>query len=429
MASGENVGDPFSVWEPCTGPTGLSLWSVDIEEIPGCQPGNDNFVAAIDMESGKSYALIVNNFSNTGSGFSISWGGTGTFLGPLAQFSIDPSGGVSCEENLVVIDGSSFEAGSIIGWDWNFGAGAVPPTAQTSGPHNILYNSVGTKYIVLTVETDAGCIVTEVIEFEIEPCCPQDHDLSIALDVDDPDCADTPSGLIVANANGGFPSYEFSLDGINFSGFFTFNSLLEGDYTIWVRDIKGCRDSIDASIFDPPPLFVDAGQDVTIDLGENTDLEAVPTNPMVDFSWMPDTFLTCYVCPDPTAEPPNTTTFTITVTDQQGCIATDDVTVYIVKNRPIYIPNAFSPNGDGTNDNFTLYGGIAARKIQLLRIFNRWGALVFEGQDLDLGDVSQGWDGTFKGEVLPPDVFAFYALIEFIDDEVILYEGDLTILK
>ena len=429
MASGENVDEPFDTWQPCTGATGLNLASTDIEELPGCQPGNDNFVAAVDMEAGKSYALIVNNFSNSGSGFSITWGGTGTFLGPLADFVVDPAEGVACEESLVVIDGSSFEAGNIVSWDWSFGSGAVPAIAQTAGPHNITYNSVGTKYIVLNVESEAGCIVTKVIEIEIEPCCPADDDLSIVLEVDDPDCADTPAGVIVATANGGFPNYEFSLDGINFSGFFTFNSLPEGDYTIWVRDIKGCRDSIDASIIDPPPLFVDAGADVTIDLGENTGLEAVPSNPMVDFSWMPDTFLTCYNCHDPTAEPPNTTTFTATITDAVGCTASDDVTVFIVKNRPIYIPNAFSPNGDGTNDNFILYGGKSARKIQLLRIFNRWGALIFEGQDLDLGDVSQGWDGTFKGEILSPDVFAFYALIEFIDDEVILYEGDLTILK
>jgi gliding motility-associated-like protein len=160
-------------------------------------------------------------------------------------------------------------------------------------------------------------------------------------------------------------------------------------------------------------------------------MEAIvlPATAIVDYSWLPDTFLTCYTCFDPTAEPPNTTTFTITVTNQSGCVASDDVTVFLVKNRPIYIPNAFTPNGDGTNDYFTLYGGKSARKIQLLRIFNRWGALIFEGQDLDLGDVSQGWDGTFKGERLQPDVFAFYALIEFIDDEIILFEGDLTILK
>ena len=432
MASGENVGQPLENWVACTGNTGLSLNATDTEEFPGCQPNDDNFVAAINMEAGKSYALIVNNFSNTGSGFSISWGGTGTFLGPLADFSVNPESGVACEEELVIIDASSFEAGNIISWEWNFGAGAVPPSAQTAGPHNIEYSSVGTKYVVLRVESDAGCIVTKVIEIEIEPCCPLDNDLDISLiNTEDPNCAGGSSGSISAGAIGGFPLYEFSLDGVNFSSFFNFNSLSSGDYTIWVRDIKGCRDSINATLFDPPPLFVDAGEDVTINLGENTDLEAVvtPATALVDYSWMPDTFLTCYNCPDPTAEPPNTTTFTVTVSDQEGCTASDDVTVFLVKNRPIYIPNAFTPNGDGTNDSFTIYGGISARKIQMLRIFNRWGALIYEGQDIDLGDPTQGWDGTFKGETLQPDVFAFYALIEFIDDEVILYEGDLTILK
>lgn len=432
MAAGENVGEPFENWQACTGATGLNLSSSDFVELPGCQPGSDNFVAAINMEAGKSYALIVNNFSNTGSGFSITWGGTGTFLGPLADFEIQPSDGVACEEDLVIIDASIFEAGNIISWDWNFGSGAVPPTAQTAGPHDIFYNSVGTKYVVLTVESDAGCIVTKVIEIEIEPCCPLNNDLDINLiAATDPNCANSPSGSIQATAFGGFPLYEFSLDGVNFSSFFTFNALPAGDYMVWVRDIKGCRDSINVSLFDPPPLFVDAGEDVTINLGENTDLEAVvsPSTALVDYSWLPDTFLTCYICPDPTAEPPNTTTFTVTVADQEGCTASDSVTVFIVKNRLIYIPNTFTPNGDGTNDFFTFYGGKGARKIQLLRIFNRWGALIFEGQDMDLGDASQGWDGTFKGELLQPDVFAFYALIEFIDDEVILYEGDLTILK
>ena len=164
MASGENVGAPFSEWEPCTGPTGLDLASSDTEEFPGCAPADDNFVSAINMVAGESYALIVNNFSNTGSGFSIDWGGSGTFLGPLADFSIDPLIDVACEEEVTVIDGSTFNAGNIIGWDWNFGAGAVPPTANTAGPHGVIYNSVGTKFVVLTVETDAGCIVTKVIE-------------------------------------------------------------------------------------------------------------------------------------------------------------------------------------------------------------------------------------------------------------------------
>lgn len=431
MASGENVGEPFENWEPCTGPTGLSLTSTDLEEFPGCQPGNDNFVAALNMEAGKTYALIVNNFSNSGSGFSITWGGTGTFKGPLADFEIEPSEGVACEEDLLLVDVSSSQLGSIVAWNWNFGEGAVPQTAQTAGPHDISYLSVGKKFIVLTVENDQGCVVTKVIEIEIEPCCPSDHDLEVGADPNDPICADTPSGSIAASASGGFPGYEFSLDGENFSMFSDFNQLPEGDYWVWVQDTKGCRDSIDVSLFDPPPLSVYAGEDVTIELGDYTDLEAevIPSTSLVDYLWTPDIFLSCDTCPDPTAAPVNTTTYTVVVTNEAGCTAIDDVTIFLEKDRLIYIPNAFSPNGDGTNDNFTLYGGKSASKIQLLRIFNRWGALVFEGRDMDLGNPNQGWDGTFKGKDLPPDVFAYYAIVEFLDNEVVLFEGDVTIVK
>ena len=432
MASGENVGQPLSNWEACTGPTGLSLGDTDTEEQPGCQGGNNNFVAAINMVPGVSYALIVNNFSNTGSGFSIEWGGTGTFLGPLADFVINPELGVACEDDINIIDASIDDAGAIVSWNWNFGAGAVPQTANSEGPHDVFFNSVGTKFIVLTVESSAGCVVTQVLELEVEECCDAATDLNIFLDeAIDPTCNGEASGSFSVSAFGGTPLYEYSIDGVNFVSLSSFNQLLAGDYTVIVRDIKGCEDMIDVSLVDPPPFFIDAGPDVTIDLGFDTDLDAVVSPPgiLVDYLWSDSSFLSCNTCPDPTAFPPNTNTFTVTAVDGDGCTTEDEVTVTLVKNRPIYIPNAFSPNGDGANDNFILYGGPAARRIKQLRIFNRWGALVFEGNDIALGDESQGWDGTFKGKEMNNAVFAFYALIEFIDDEVILYEGDVTILK
>jgi gliding motility-associated-like protein len=433
MASGENVGEPFANWEPCTGPTGLSLGDSDIEEVAGCQAGNNNFAAAIDMQAGVSYALIVNNFSNTGSGFSVDWSGSGTFLGPLANFVINPEIGVACEDEINIIDASIDNAGDIVGWNWNFGAGAVPPTANTEGPHDVFYNSVGTKFIVLTVESSAGCIVTEVLELEVEECCDPNSDLSINLvEVIDPNCNGEESGMISVSASGGTPLYEYSLDGSTYFSLSSFNSLSAGTYSIFVRDIKGCIDLINVTLVDPPPIFVNAGDDVTIELGYDTDLEAIvsPGGIVVDYMWFPDSLLlSCSTCPDPNAFPPNTTEFTVTVTDPDGCTAEDEVTVYVVKNRPIYIPNAFSPNGDGANDNFMVYGGRGARQIQLLRVFNRWGALVFEGRDIMLGDNSRGWDGTFKGERMNAGVYTFYTLIEFIDDEVVLYKGDITLLK
>jgi gliding motility-associated-like protein len=432
MASGENVGEPFENWEPCTGATGLSSGDGDNEEFPGCAPNDNNFVSAIDMQTGVSYALVVNNFSNTGSGFSVEWGGTGTFLGPLANFQINPELGVACEETVNIIDASIDNAGDIVGWNWNFGSGASPPSANTQGPHTVEYESVGTKFIVLTVESSAGCIVTEVLELEVEACCQTLFDLEISLDeAVNPNCNGEASGSISVSATGENPLFEYSIDGENFFSFSTFNGLEAGTYTVWVRDIKGCIDFVEVTLVDPPPIFVDAGPDVTVELGYDTDLLATtnPINRPFTLAWTPDSLLTCGNCPDPNALPPTTTTFVVTATDEDGCTAEDGVTVTVEINRPIYIPNAFSPNEDGQNDTFILYGGRSARQIQVLRIFNRWGALVYEGREIMLGDESRGWDGRFKGELVNNDVFAFMALIEFIDNEVILYEGDITVVK
>ncbi len=89
----------------------------------------------------------------------------------------------------------------------------------------------------------------------------------------------------------------------------------------------------------------------------------------------------------------------------------------------------FSPNGDGFNDNFTIFGGPGARVIRTLRVFDRWGNLVFEAQNVPLGQEQYGWDGRFNGEPLSPGVFTYLAEVEFIDDVVVLEEGDVTIVR
>ena len=124
-----------------------------------------------------------------------------------------------------------------------------------------------------------------------------------------------------------------------------------------------------------------------------------------------------------------TTTYTVTATDETGCTATDALTVTVIKYRPIYIPNVFSPNADGINDFFTAYGNVAASEIALFRVFDRWGSLIFETQNIALGIEQLGWDGRYRGKELLPDVFAFYMEIIFIDGEKILYKGDIQIVK
>lgn len=653
-AAGENVGQPFPNWEICTGPTGLSLSETDFDEFPGCAPGQNNFVAALDMVAGKSYALIINNFSNTGSGFSIEFSGTGTFLGPEADFNVTPQN-VCRGSEVTFVDASSSVTG-ISGWQWNFGVGASPATANGAGPHNVTYSTAGPKSVTLTVTSEEGCIVTDIRQITVLPtpeaeaeiiadyCGPDDAtggitltptgdaqpylynwqgtgtftpdivltdlqfgsysvtvqdsngcqtpytfvvpeglslsagvdpvtpptcngdsdgsisisieianepvlfdfgnglqssnelnnipagiytvqaidasgcegfftievvdypvlqlgidpidiscfgamdgsitvnpvggaggytylwgngetsamienlaagtysvtvtdengctavadadiiepaELTLTLDVQDVICHGEATGVISVNAEGGTPPFEYSVDGIDFQTSPDLSGLTAGTYQAMVRDSRGCIFSLEAVITQPPPLIVEAGENQTVDLGYTADLRGIVSPPFVPvtLTWTPAETLSCADCLDPIATPFQTTTYLLTAVDDTGCTAQDSVTVEVILKRPVYIPNAFSPNGDGLNDLFAVYGGPAARSVRTLKVFGRWGNLVFEGFDLPLNDETKGWDGYFKGKLMDVDVFAYLAEVEFIDGVVVLFEGDVTILR
>ncbi len=441
MASGENPEDPFSVWEPCTGPTGLSLASSDTEEQPGCFPGDDNFVAHINLESGKSYALVVNNFSNTGNGFSITWGGSSTFLGPKTDFSIEPELGSQCDIDVVTFtDSTEVPAGmTITAYNWYFGQGATPATATGPGPHEVVYSSFGHKSILLQVETDAGCLVTQLRDIFIEPCCPVNAEVSLQLDdVQDPVCYGDGNGSIEVSATGGIPAYQFTLDSVHYQSSGSFYGLPAGEYELFVYDTKGCMDSVEVILSDPPPLIVDAGPDQVINLGESVSLEGSiqealsPAQPL----WIAPPGecvgdpLSCYDCLMPLATPLVSDTFYLTAIDLQGCTDSDTVSVEVIPVRPVYIPNAFSPNGDGINDYFTAYGSAVATSIVKFQVYSRWGDLLFQTGNIPLNNEKLGWNGrAANGSPLKPGVYAYLIEIAFLDCTTGVYYGDVMLIR
>ncbi|MBR9920372.1 MAG: T9SS type B sorting domain-containing protein [Bacteroidetes bacterium] len=433
MASGENVGAPFPDWEPCTGETGLALGDPDVEEIAGCQNGDNNFVDALDMVSGKTYLLVVNNFSNTGFGFSIEFGGTGTFLGPSPDFTFDPPTGTECDNDVITFTNNSIiPPGFTASYEWSFGEGASPQTATGPGPHDVVYNSFGDKGVLLQIVTEEGCIVNDVQELFIEECCDPDTELMINLeDLINPICFGDPTGFFEVAASGGTPTYLFSVDNNVYQSSGVFNQQSAGLYTVYLQDIKGCRDSLEVELVDPVPLLVDAGEDQTVQLGFDADLLATvtPIGSLVQYFWMPANSLDCIDCPDPTAFPPGTTTYYIEVEDDLGCRAIDSVTIFVDPIRPIYIPNAFSPNNDGVNDFFSIFGNPAAVQINEFRIFSRWGELLYEATNIPLNDPKLGWDGTFRGKPMNSGVFAYYAEILFLDGVEGIYKGDITLVR
>jgi gliding motility-associated-like protein len=127
--------------------------------------------------------------------------------------------------------------------------------------------------------------------------------------------------------------------------------------------------------------------------------------------------------------PDQTTIYYVTVVDSSGCFATAELMVPVDKSRPVYVPNAFSPNNDGINDLLVLFGGKSVSQIKSFLIFSRWGESVFEFYNIPHSDFNYGWDGTYRGKILDAGVYTWFAEVEFVDGEIIMFEGDVTLIR
>ena len=466
MASGGCTGQPFTEFLECNGPTGLAFNSTDTEEFPGCfgacsidpnvagvpPQDDDNFVASIDMVQGESYALVVMNFSTTGQGFSIDFDGSGTFAGPQADFMPNPVGDtLACEREVIFTDLSTFgTADPIVSYTWNFGADAEPPTATTQGPHSVEYSTFGDKFATLTVESAGGCLVTEIIEVRVGACCDDFDEPILDVTVGDFVCPGEDNGSLSFEViSGGTPEFNFNVPGISEPGIFIPNpsvgGLPAGTYTVLVQDARGCLDTITETIPEPDPLSIDAGLDILVDLGILDTLNATVDSPSTNltFMWDPEDGLECpgsdvVDCPNPLVLAPGTQTYSVTVTDERGCISVDQVTVTTNIIRPIFCPNIITPATRSDNSLWRLGFGRQAVIVREIYIYDRWGNEIYKDFDVPINadnEMERGWDGRFPGnsggptQFVTPGVYAWLAKIRFIDREEIYFSGDITVLK
>jgi gliding motility-associated-like protein len=171
-----------------------------------------------------------------------------------------------------------------------------------------------------------------------------------------------------------------------------------------------------------------AGNDEIIALGSAVTLKPTRSG-ITRIEWTADTTLSCKDCFDPTAHPYYTRTYYATAYNEFGCSATDSVTVHVRCNGSlVFIPNSFTPNGDGRNDYF-FPRGEGIERMNFFRVFNRWGELVFERMNVALNDERSGWDGTYKGKVLPPDVYVYTMQSTCLSGDVLEWKGDITLMK
>ena len=194
-----------------------------------------------------------------------------------------------------------------------------------------------------------------------------------------------------------------------------------------IDNLYGCTvdDSI-LMIVNPLPV-VDATVDKPIiNVGEQVQLTATQ-NQGYSYNWIPANLVSNATIYNPTSSPMQNTLYTVVVSNNNECRNEDTVSVQIIQDNcipsAIYIPNAFTPNGDGVNDVFKVRTA-SVLKTMHLEIYNRWGNKVFETNNL-----TDGWNGTYKGQPAPFDTYGYYFTGECLQGEKITLKGNVTILR
>ena len=172
--------------------------------------------------------------------------------------------------------------------------------------------------------------------------------------------------------------------------------------------------------------IIDAGTDVSIVRGSSATLNATGGG---SYNWYPTSGLNCTDCSNPIANPDSTTTYYVAVTDANGCTNTDSVTVFVydeIKCGELFVPTAFSPNGDGENEMLYVRGN-CIKELQF-NVYDRWGEKVFETTD-----VNKGWDGTYRSgsssKQLKTGVFVYYLNVTLSNADQITRKGNISLIK
>ncbi len=147
----------------------------------------------------------------------------------------------------------------------------------------------------------------------------------------------------------------------------------------------------------------------------------------INYNWTPPTGLSCTACPDPIATPTQTTTYTVTGTDANGC--SDTVSIEVDIGYYIYIPEIFSTTSLEVKNTIAYIQGRGVKEVLTFVIYDRWGEKVFENTNFQVNDPTAGWDGLYRGKLMNPAVFVYYVEAVYSNGETYTEQGDITLMK
>lgn len=246
--------------------------------------------------------------------------------------------------------------------------------------------------------------------------------INLNSNVTDVLCNGDLSGSLIFLPQTGIAPFTVTLNGN--PGSMSNVNLPAGVYATYITDVNGCWWSDTLTITEPPVLTVDSVE-YNINLGDviNIPIGAYGGVPPYVYSWTPPADLSCTNCTQPTCTAVNTTVYTIEVTDAHGCISLGKAIVNVSQLGP-FIPAAFTPNDDGVNDVFNV---MATGLLDFnLKIFDRWGSVMYESDDL-----YNGWNGKIGGKekAAPVGTYVYRITGTFINGKDLDQMGSINLIR
>jgi gliding motility-associated-like protein len=346
-------------------------------------------------------------------------------IGAKLKYLIDSS--FFCDSGTISILDSSTTNDQPMTYNWDFGDGGTSTGNQPSH----LYQTPGSYMVNLIVSTQNGCTdslkkgpvkisMTPVLNVYPDSMICVNGRVDYAGNLINPDSSAVswlwkfPNGSTSINQNPGSQTYTTP-------GSFP--------WSVKVTNSSGCSDSTGGTIIVNPLPTITLPSTITKFVGVPLTIPAKYSPGTTKYTWDPSNTLSCNDCPQPVTETKFNTKYSVIATDSNGCSARADVQVIVLcKGAKVFIPNTFSPNHDGTNDIFYVRG-TGLDRVKSLRVFNRWGEVVFEQRDFPSNNEMYGWNGTYKGRTAQPGVYIYQVEIYCENGEVIHFEGNLSLIQ
>ncbi len=390
----------------------------DFEELNGEQD------LVLEVDEGGMYYLQLSNLANgcveLDSIFVVQDQGL-----PLIEAGSDDY--IKCYEDNYMLNGSLFEDidDYTVAW-YNYGTNV----ALTENILNPIITDTGI-YLLHVVNNINYCETYDTVQITKDP------NLIKSVDIfsDDPLCYLDENGIIVIqDVETEGTGLEYFFNGVQSPDGNILDNQVGGEFEISIRNAEGCSFDTLISLIDPYVLSLDlnTSAEETINLGDSLTIQAITNilpEDIANIEWSnPET----HTRPNElttTIFPYSRTSYEIIVTDENGCVVSSSLTVYVTEEIYLYFPNIFSLEPGSQNTEFIIHGDRQVEKITQFEIFDRWGNRVFRNQDFRPGEVGSGWDGYFDGVEASTGVYMYRVEALLKNGKQKFFIGDVTLVK